>query len=321
MFWSILLPVITGYLLISLFFTHRFTLNITSYIVTVILIFIQIVFHLIIYKLPILLILMMALAYIILLIKHRHLWSIKIGRQFIYRLIYVHLRVILFISACYYISTIPIPVLNGIALWLAVIGISALIIFICYLIWSSAYGSFYYNIDVDLIIVLGAGIFTEQVTPMLKQRLDRALHIYRNQTSPTYFLVSGGQGPDEPITEALAMQRYLIKHQVDPQYIIMEQQSTNTYTNFLYSKDLITQRFQHLPKAVCVTSQFHILRALRLAQKLNLNIDGIGSHTPYHFFSVALIRDFLGLMYQYKLLLTLYFGVLFWVCILRLWFN
>ena len=42
-----------------------------------------------------------------------------------------------------------------------------------------------------------------------------------------------------------------------------------------------------------------------------MKVDGIGSHTPYHFFDVALVRDFLALMYQYKLLLTIYFAFLF----------
>ena len=64
-----------------------------------------------------------------------------------------------------------------------------------------------------------------------------------------------------------------------------------------------------------MTSQFHILRALRLAQKLNINIIGLGSSTPYHFLDKALLRDFLALMYQYKLLLTLYLVGLFIVSI------
>ena len=55
-------------------------------------------------------------------------------------------------------------------------------------------------------------------------------------------------------------------------------------------------------------SQFHILRGMKFAH----TVDGTfrKSH-PYHFFDVALVRDFLALMYQYKLLLTIYFAVLF----------
>ncbi|MCP8592514.1 YdcF family protein, partial [Acinetobacter baumannii] len=163
--------------------------------------------------------------------------------------------------------------------------------------------------------MLGAGIFTEFVTPMLAARLDRALDIYQQQASATKIIVSGGQGPDEPISEALAMQRYLIAHGVDKTDILMESHSINTYTNFLYSKQIINNLYHEAVKIVCVTSQFHVLRALRLAQKLGLSIDGVGSHTPYHFFLHVLIKDYLGVMYQYRLLLTLYCSSSWFICL------
>ena len=118
-------------------------------------------------------------------------------------------------------------------------------------------------------------------------------------------MVSGGQGPDEPISEALAMKNYLIKCGVSSSSILMESQSSSTYENFLYSKSFINTSFENVPSILCVTSQFHILRA-RFAQKLNINIMGLGSSTPYHFLDKALLRDFLALICQYKLLLTLY---------------
>ena len=40
---------------------------------------------------------------------------------------------------------------------------------------------------------------------MLAERLNRALSVYQHQTDKCKILVSGGQGPDEPISEALAM--------------------------------------------------------------------------------------------------------------------
>ena len=62
------------------------------------------------------------------------------------------------------------------------------------------------------------------------------------------------------------MQRYLIKQGVPNDNILLEQQSTNTHTNFVYSKEIILEYFNNMPKMVCVTSQFHILRALKLAK-------------------------------------------------------
>ena len=83
-----------------------------------------------------------------------------------------------------------------------------------------------------MILILGAGIFTETVTPMLASRLDRALKIYKVQSHNCNILVSGGQGPDEPISEALAMKNYLMKCGVSSSSILMESQSSSTYENF-----------------------------------------------------------------------------------------
>ena len=118
-------------------------------------------------------------------------------------------------------------------------------------------------------------------------------------------MVSGGQGPDEPISEALAMKNYLIKCGVSSSSILMESQSSSTYENFYILNLSLIHRLK-MSLVFYVTSQFHILRALRFAQKLNINIIGLGSSTPYHFLDKALLRDFLALIYQYKLLLTLY---------------
>lgn len=146
---------------------------------------------------------------------------------------------------------------------------------------------------------------------MLAERLNRALSVYQHQTDKCKILVSGGQGPDEPISEALAMRRYLIQHGVPQSSIIMESQSTNTFENFYYSKKVIHNLYSNSPNILCVTSQFHILRGMKFTHTNRMKVDGIGSHTPYHFFDVALVRDFLALMYQYKLLLTIYFAFLF----------
>ncbi|MGX8004420.1 YdcF family protein [Staphylococcus hominis] len=97
----------------------------------------------------------------------------------------------------YILSTIPLSILNGMFLWIALILFSACYTFIIYLIFSSAFGRAKTHKQYDVILILGAGIFTETVTPMLASRLDRALKIYKVQSHNCNILVSGGQGPDE----------------------------------------------------------------------------------------------------------------------------
>ena len=67
---------------------------------------------------------------------------------------------------------------------------------------------------------------------------------------------------------------------------------------------------------LCVTSQFHVLRALKFAKKLIFlsMVLEVVHHTTF-----GTIYDYrlLGLMYQYKTILTIYFAMLFWLAILQ----
>ncbi|WP_240622377.1 YdcF family protein [Staphylococcus lutrae] len=152
------------------------------------------------------------------------------------------------------------------------------------------------------IIVLGAGIYSENVTPMLQARLDRAITLSQSLKSD-HIIVSGGQGPDEPISEALAMQRYLIQQGMPSTEITMEDRSTNTRENLFYSKPLLTQ---HEKPYIIVTSAFHLLRALRIAQRQKIHALGYGAPTPHQWVARELIRDFSGLLFQYPLLWGIY---------------
>ena len=71
------------------------------------------------------------------------------------------------------------------------------------------------NYDKEFMIVLGCGLMKDgSLTPLLKGRVDRALQFYNNQKKLTgkelTFIPSGGQGPDEVISESEAMKRYLL---------------------------------------------------------------------------------------------------------------
>lgn len=313
----ILLSAVIVIIFISLTLGQQLFLSLNTYIIVIILGFVIIAYHVLTKTFPLDLIVVMIIGGILLHIKHHHLLKSNNSRLFLRRLYMVIIKICTFILACTYISFIPL-FFNFIFLWLAAIGFSALFILICFNIWASSYDNVSVKQQCDAILILGAGIFTEEVTPMLKDRLDCALKLYRTNQHAN-IIVSGGQGPDEPISEALAMQRYLVAHGVPTQKIIMEDHSTSTYENIKFTKSLLVNRLPRNAKMICVTSQFHILRALRFGQKFNLKFKGLGSHTPYHFFEVALIRDYLALMYQYKILLTIYFATLFILSFCALW--
>jgi uncharacterized SAM-binding protein YcdF (DUF218 family) len=117
--------------------------------------------------------------------------------------------------------------------------------------------------------VLGAGIRGERVTHMLSYRLDKAAQ-YSENNPQAIIVVSGGQGPQEDITEALAMERYLIDKGIPKEKIIKEEVSTSTYENLLFSKELLDVLFEEPYETVVITNDFHIYRATKIAEKIGL---------------------------------------------------
>ncbi len=111
------------------------------------------------------------------------------------------------------------------------------------------------------LVVLGAGLYHCRVSDILERRLIAALDAYRK--NPLLLLVvSGGQGQGEDISEALAMQRWLLLQNVPASSILLEDKSVCTRTNLLYSRELLKENgvSTDMPIAV-VTNTFHCFRA------------------------------------------------------------
>lgn len=131
--------------------------------------------------------------------------------------------------------------------------------------------------NADAVIVLGAGLHGDKVTETLALRLDKAMEYYHDNDSPL-IVVSGGQGPQETVTEAFAMKKYLVEHGIPENDIMMEDASHNTRQNFENSKKILDDVFKNSSyKIVYVTNQFHTFRAGLLAKKAGFDADGFGA--------------------------------------------
>ena len=135
----------------------------------------------------------------------------------------------------------------------------------------------------DVIIVLGAGIKGERIGVNLQNRLDTALS-YHEKNPNALIVVSGGQGPYEDITEALAMERYLIGHGVPSEKIIREERSTSTEENFAFSKSVIDSRLgAGSYKCAFITNGYHIYRASLYAENAGFSeMTHLHAETPWY---------------------------------------
>ncbi len=128
----------------------------------------------------------------------------------------------------------------------------------------------------DAIIVLGAGLRGDRPTLVLKRRMDTALD-YLAKNPATIVVLSGGRGKDEYISEAEAMARYFKEKSVDASRILLEDASTNTRENFIYSYEILRTRLGDDLKLGFVTTDFHVYRAGLTAKKLGIKAFGISA--------------------------------------------
>ncbi|WNS44966.1 YdcF family protein [Paenibacillus sp. MMS20-IR301] len=129
----------------------------------------------------------------------------------------------------------------------------------------------------DAGVILGMSMWGDEPSPGLKERLDYGLKLYKSGAF-SHFVVSGGlDHPDYKYTEAEGMQRYLTAHGVPEEVIILEQKSTSTYENLLFSKAVMQQ--EGLSTAVIITHDFHGRRALEMARELGYTNPELGVTT------------------------------------------
>ena len=160
----------------------------------------------------------------------------------------------------------------------------------------------------DYVIIHGAGLLEgERVSKLLAERLDKAIEVYRKDPTPTILIPSGGKGADEKISEAEAMERYLLEKGIPADRIIKEDQSATTFENLEKSKAIIDAQPGNKYTAL-VTSNYHVYRALRYCRKIGLKCIGIGSHVAFYYWPSALIREFIAVHAEKKHLFYLIAG-------------
>lgn len=151
-----------------------------------------------------------------------------------------------------------------------------------------------HRMDFDYVIIHGCGLLEgERMTRLLSDRVDRAMEIYRKCRRKPVLIPSGGQGPDEKISEAKAMTDHLLANGIPAEHILPEDQSQTTRENLLNSRDLILER-PGRKKTALVSSNYHVYRCLRLARELGFRCTGIGARVALYYWPSALIREFIA---------------------------
>ena len=129
----------------------------------------------------------------------------------------------------------------------------------------------YSNLEnVDCVIVLGAGVWGENPSPMLEDRLLEGIKLYENNVAPK-IIMTGDHGRKE-YDEVNVMKKFAMDKGVPSEDIFMDHAGFSTYESLYRAKEIF-----EADKVIIVTQEYHLYRALYIAGELGIEAYGAAS--------------------------------------------
>ncbi|HVE86179.1 MAG TPA: ElyC/SanA/YdcF family protein [Myxococcales bacterium] len=120
----------------------------------------------------------------------------------------------------------------------------------------------------EVALVFGAGLARGEPSPLLAERLDMAVALYR-QGKVKRILVSGDNS-DRYHDETEAMRRYAVEQGVPPADLLEDDLGLSTYDSCARAREVF-----RLDRVLLVTQRFHLPRALFIANSIGLDAHGV----------------------------------------------
>ena len=124
--------------------------------------------------------------------------------------------------------------------------------------------------DIDCIVVLGAGVWGENPSPILEDRLLEGIKLYENNVAPK-IIMTGDHGREE-YDEVNVMKKFAMDKGVPSGDIFMDHAGFSTYESLYRAKEIF-----EADKVVIVTQEYHLYRALHIANELGIEAYGVAS--------------------------------------------
>ncbi|MPM16530.1 ElyC/SanA/YdcF family protein [Clostridium sp. C8] len=161
--------------------------------------------------------------------------------------------------------------------YMAIFIITLIILIVSIIVRVKSYGDKYILDLNDLpknnnaIIVLGAGVRSDGTpSDILADRLESSVEAYNLGLGNT-FVLSGDHGRED-YNEVGAMKRYILKSDIDEKVIFMDHAGFSTYDTMYRAKEIFK-----VDKAIIVTNEYHLPRALYIARKMGIDAYGLKS--------------------------------------------
>ena len=121
--------------------------------------------------------------------------------------------------------------------------------------------------EADAAIVLGAAVFGDRPSPVLRERINHAIVLYEAGYVDK-IIFTGGLGMTGRVTEAAAAAAYAQAQGVPVEAILLETTSTSTRENLRNARLVAAEN--NLQTFLIVSTPFHMKRAIAIADDLSM---------------------------------------------------
>ena len=141
--------------------------------------------------------------------------------------------------------------------------------------------------DIDCILILGAGIRGKSPSPMLEDRLLQGISLYNDTYNK---IIVSGDHMNKDYDEVNVMKDYLVSKDIPSNDIFMDHAGISTYDSIYRAKYIFEAK-----KIIIITQEYHLYRALYIAENLNIEAYGIASNPREYYGQTARdIREILA---------------------------
>ncbi len=150
------------------------------------------------------------------------------------------------------------------------ISLTMLLIYVIAQLWDiHRVGHLEREREADCAIVLGAAAWHDKPSPVLRERLNHAIELYK-KGKVKVLVLTGGYGKGADFAESEVALEYCVTQGIPREALHAELESLNTVDNLKEAKKIMVA--QNLQSALLVSDPWHLKRARRMAHDLDLKV-------------------------------------------------
>ncbi len=153
----------------------------------------------------------------------------------------------------------------------------------------------------DTAIVLGAAVFRDRPSPVLRERINHAIQLYE-QGIVSKIIFTGGLGSWDTRTEAEISASYAMARGIPVEDILLEAKSTSTRENLTNAQQIATAN--NIDSFLIVSTPFHMKRAMTMADNLGMDAHASPTRTTQWISGLTKSRAYMREVVVYALYLV-----------------